>query len=246
VTTRARVSATSADRFAARSRARRWEGLRPLVTLVLLLVLAAVAGWVLYASPWFAVRTVEVSGVRELSRQAVLDAARVDLGTPLVRLDPAEVRERVAALPRVESAEVSRHWPRAVRITVVERRTAAVVRSGRSYLLVDPGGVVFGTVARPPRGVPFILAQPATGQGSLRAAVGVLRALPAAIARRVTAVRAGSPDAIVLDLSGGVAVMWGSAQDSGRKAEVLAALMRQPAKVYDVSAPEAPTTRTRL
>jgi cell division protein FtsQ len=40
--------------------------------------------------------------------------------------------------------------------------------------------------------------------------------------------------------------MWGSAEASERKAEVLTALMRLRAKVYDVSAPEAPTTRESL
>jgi hypothetical protein len=38
-------------------------------------------------------------------------------------------------------------------------------------------------------------------------------------------------------------VVWGNDADPERKARVLAALMRRPAAVYDVSAPDAPTTR---
>jgi len=205
------VSPTSADRFAARSRARRWEGLRPLITLLVLLTLAAAAAWAGYASPFFTVRTVEVTGVRELSRQAVLDAARVEVGRPLLRVDTDAVRSRVAALPRVSSAEVTREWPHGVRIGVTERQAAAVLRIGTRYQLVDRGGVPFQAATRPPRGLPLIVAQRPPAAASLRAAVGVVQALPPGISRRVAAVRAGSPDAVVLDLVGGITVMWGSA-----------------------------------
>jgi cell division protein FtsQ len=240
---RSAVSATSADRFAARSRARRWEGLRPLATLLVLLALAAAAAWVGYASPFFAVRTVEVTGVRALTPQAVLDAARVEAGKPLLRLDSDAVRARVAALPRVSSAEVRRQWPHGVRIAVTERQTVAVLRIGSRFQLVDRTGVPFETVARQPRGVPLIVAGQPPPAASLRAAAGVIAALPPGISRRVTTVRPDSPDSVVLHLAGGITVMWGSAEDSGRKAVVLVALMKHRAKVYDVSAPDAPTTR---
>jgi cell division protein FtsQ len=38
-------------------------------------------------------------------------------------------------------------------------------------------------------------------------------------------------------------VVWGSADDSDRKAAVVVALMRRDAKVYDVSAPDSPVTQ---
>jgi cell division protein FtsQ len=40
-----------------------------------------------------------------------------------------------------------------------------------------------------------------------------------------------------------VKVVWGSADDSGRKAEVLSVLMHRKAQVYDVSAPDLPVTK---
>ena len=38
-------------------------------------------------------------------------------------------------------------------------------------------------------------------------------------------------------------VVWGSSDDSERKAEVLSVLMKRQAKVYDVSAPDLPVTK---
>ena len=43
-------------------------------------------------------------------------------------------------------------------------------------------------------------------------------------------------------LRDGRQVVWGSAEDSAAKAEVLVALLKEPAKRYDVSVPGQPTT----
>ena len=49
-------------------------------------------------------------------------------------------------------------------------------------------------------------------------------------------------DDVDLHLKSGVLVHWGSAEQAAAKTEVLLALLRHKADVYDVSAPELPTT----
>ena len=49
-------------------------------------------------------------------------------------------------------------------------------------------------------------------------------------------------DQISLELKNGKTVRWGSAAQSEEKAQVLVALLRQDAQVYDVSVPGTPTT----
>ena len=49
-------------------------------------------------------------------------------------------------------------------------------------------------------------------------------------------------DQISLVLRDGRTVVWGSAEDSDAKAEVLVELLEQPARKYDVSVPGQPTT----
>ena len=48
---------------------------------------------------------------------------------------------------------------------------------------------------------------------------------------------------VTLALTDGRLVTWGDASESALKAEVLAALLTQEARVYDVSSPRTPTTR---
>jgi cell division protein FtsQ len=55
-------------------------------------------------------------------------------------------------------------------------------------------------------------------------------------------VEAASPDDISLVLSRGRTVVWGSAEQSARKARVLALLLRRHATRYDVSVPDVAVT----
>ena len=73
--------------------------------------------------------------------------------------------------------------------------------------------------------------------------LAVLDELPATVRDRMATVRAETPDSIELDLADGVVIVWGSAEQSPRKAQVLLALMKQPGRVYIVSAPDAPAIR---
>jgi cell division protein FtsQ len=52
-----------------------------------------------------------------------------------------------------------------------------------------------------------------------------------------------SVDEIKLVLATGRRVIWGSAEDSDQKAEVLAVLLKQPGNQIDVTVPGRPTTR---
>jgi cell division protein FtsQ len=219
--------------------------LRVVVGLVGLLGLLAAAGWVLLGTGLLGVRSVEVVGASRVSTAEVLAAAAVRPDEPLASLDAAAIAGRVAALPAVRSAVVVRQWPRAVRITVHERVPAAVRLEGSSFALVDRSGVVFGVVSKRPPGLPLVSAPVDAGAPALRAALDVLAAVPRVLAGQVLEVRAATPDQVTLRLTRKRTVMWGSPERSRRKAAVLAALMTRPAKIYDVSAPDAPTTRIR-
>jgi cell division protein FtsQ len=82
------------------------------------------------------------------------------------------------------------------------------------------------------------------GAPALRAALDVLEQLPAAVRGQVRQVRAASREDVQILLSRHRTVLWGSVDRGARKAAVLAVLVTRKAAVYDVSAPDAPTTRT--
>lgn len=237
------VSTSSAHRFAERVRARRWSRIK--VVLVALLVVAVVlaAGWAVLFSQLLAVRSVRVVGVGRLSSAQVEAAAAVPVGEPLARVDTGAVARRVGALPAVRSVTVARRWPRTLTISVRERVPAAVAARGTSYVLVDRTGVSFDTVPVRPPGLALVDVPAGLGRAGLRAALDVLAATPAALRAQVVVVQAGADEQVTLQLTRGRTVVWGSPDGSRRKAVVLDALLARRARVYDVSAPDAPTTR---
>lgn len=208
----------------------------------MLLVLAAVAAaaWLVFVSSVLAVTGVSVEGERSLPAQRITKAAGVPIGDPLARVDLDEVAAGVEDLAPVRAAEVSRSWPDTIVVTVEERTPVAVVAREGEHHLVDRDGVMFRQVPGPRKALPTIEA--AKPRAAAEAAE-VVAVLPDGIARRVAAVRAPTMDSITLRLRSGREVEWGSAEDSERKAEVLAVLLPRKGDVVDVTVPSAPTIR---
>ena len=71
----------------------------------------------------------------------------------------------------------------------------------------------------------------------------VIVALDPTVARLIDHIEVASIDRITLALRDGRQVRWGSAEQSEEKARVLLALLKQQARVYDVSVPGLPTTK---
>ena len=165
----------------------------------------------------------------------MLSAASVPLGVPLAQLDAGRSERAVRGLAWVKEAEVRRGWPSEVVIAVTPRVPLAVVGSGRA---VDADGVVFDANGSPTKGLPRVDAE----GDALTEAMAVLATLPADLTRRLVSLSATTRDDVALRLRSGDLVRWGSADQAAFKAEVLAALMKRKAQVYDVSAPELPTT----
>jgi cell division protein FtsQ len=230
-------------RFARRQRSVRRRSRMPWITAVVVVALLAVVVWAVYFSSWLAVSAVEVRGLDSVARATVVRAAAVPEGEPLARLDTGGVEARVKGITAVADAEVSRSWPDKVVITVTERVAVVAVTDGSDYDLVDGTGVVFRTVPQRPDGLPQARVSGPRREVTVRSVVTVSAALPADLRSRVRSIEAQSPDSITLELDDGVKVVWGSAERSDRKAEVLLALMHRSATVYDVSAPELPVTQ---
>ncbi|EWM16595.1 cell division protein FtsQ/DivIB [Kutzneria sp. 744] len=195
-----------------------------------------------YFTPLLGVRSVEVLGTKDLTKPQVLDAAAVPSGNPMLTIDLAAIRDRVAALNRVASVNVSRSWPATVRIDVAERVAVGVIKTPGGAHLIDHTAKDFATVPSAPAGLPELqLTSSAITDPTAVAVVQVLMAVPEKIRAEVLSVSAKSPNSVVLALSAGRQVRWGGTADSPRKAAVLAALMSQPGKVYDVSSPQLAT-----
>lgn len=143
-------------------------------------------------------------------------------------------------------ADVRRGWPRTVEIDISVREPAATLQDGDTWWSVDDEGVVFGASATRNAELIELVADPGSevGQVSARvAAIEVLAGLPEEVTSQLAAVEAPSEAAIELVLTDERRVLWGTAAETARKAEVLGVLMAEvpDASSYNVSAPDFPS-----
>ncbi|QIK72968.1 FtsQ-type POTRA domain-containing protein [Propioniciclava coleopterorum] len=226
-----------------RAQAKRLRTLKRVALAVGVLALIGALAWVVWGSPWLLARQVEVRGTSLLSVQQVTDAAQVPLDTPLAAVDTAGVEQRITtALPAAASARAGRSWPGTVVIDVTERTPALSIPLGREYLWVAGDGVIFHRTATPPEGV-LLVNGSVTDEETITALAKVAAALPPAVRERAEGIIAASRDSVVINLTDGRRVVWGSSDDSELKARVVVPLLKVKAREYDVSAPTHPITR---
>lgn len=244
MTTTEEETVTIAGReFTRRRWSRRLRRLRPFLYAATVLLLVGTGVWLLFFSSVVTVRDVSVDGNRTISPVRVRAVAKAPMGRQLARVDLAAIRARVETIPAVKSASVSRSWPHTVAITLTERTPVAVVDRGAGLQAVDADGVLFGSYDSKPDDLPMVETAPDVKSEALAEAARVVTSLRPDINALVDRVEVESVDRIRLRLSGGKTVMWGSAEQSEQKAEVLAVLLERDANEIDVSVPGRPTTR---
>ena len=219
------------------------KGLRMLIWLIVLSIVSVALGLALYFTPVMSARSVVVVGTGAVTREEVVDVAKVAPGTPLLQINTDAVADRVAGIRRVASARVQREYPSALRITIVERIPIVVKDFPDGPHLFDRDGVDFAT-APPPPGLAYIdVDNPGPADPPTRAALQVMTALRPEVVAQVSRVAAPSVASITLTLTDGRTVVWGTTDRTEEKAEKLAALLTQPGRVYDVSSPDLPTVK---
>lgn len=239
----------SDPRFDARRRGGLLDRWRRTLIIVFCVVLVGGIVWLGWFSALFAVRTVVIDGETTLTASQIRTEAEVPVGRPLARVDTVGIESRVASMERVQEVKVSRSWPSTIRIEVVERIPIAYAVLGDEIRALDRYGIAFRTFEKKPKDlleVRVTIGDPRGRQQTLESAASVVEVIERkdpSLRKLVQFVSATSKDSIVLDLTEGRTVTWGSAGNVTRKLAVLKSLLTIKAKAYDVSAPDQPTTR---
>ena len=236
---RRRYERAEVRRFTRRARNRRVAiaAIGGLVVTLALLVITAVY------SPLLALRTIAVDGTVRVDPAEIIAAADDQLGTPLALIDYDRMTRDLSAFPLIRSYVTEIVPPDTILIHVTERGPVGSIPSTAGFDLVDPAGIVLQQSAERLPGVPLInLGGADASSPGFAAVVEVLLALPPELLAQVDSISATSNDDVSFVLAGvGQAVQWGSADESDRKAVLLAALIRvtDPASpgTFDVSAP---------
>jgi cell division protein FtsQ len=154
------------------------------------------------------------------------------------------VHDALSAFPLIETYSTETIPPGTLIVRIVERTPVGVIDTGDGLELVDAAGVVIERPETRPEGQPLIQVEGGVAAEGFRAVAAVVRSVPAEVRAQLTAASAATTDDVRLELAGGASVVWGSAEDSARKADVLAALMvaapPDTVSLYDVSAPTSP------
>lgn len=237
------------DRFAAALRPRPWQRRRRRILLGLLITVSAAGAVIilLLTLPMFRLNSVTVSGTGYVASAQVEEAAAPELGGSILMADASGVKERVERIPGVRTAEVHRSWPNSLSITITEREPAAQV-AGAKPRVVDADGVALPAEAA--SGRQLMTVQVANGakdpSATEKALLSALSTMPPQIREITTGMTASTPSDITLTVDAGdgeKTVVWGGSEDADLKGRVVSALLTQPGRVIDVSAPQAPTVR---
>ncbi|MGQ1837096.1 cell division protein FtsQ/DivIB [Kocuria turfanensis] len=214
-----------------------------------LVALAVLAG-VLFLSPALAVRDITVRGAQLTDPAGVEETLEGYRGTPLTRISKQDVRDRVGAIPQVRSIEVVLEPPHHLIVELHERVPVAAVQDGDEFAVVDSEGVRLTTAATAEEAaVPVVTGGPDVLEGErFDAITDVLAALPESVLAQLRTASAESLSSVELTFTDGRTVVWGTAEDSELKAQVLRELVEargagSGVETYDVSSPTRPVVR---
>lgn len=127
------------------------------VKMVWVLVGAMLLGWALVTGiklsgpalhRLFEIRAVTVEGLHHVNRQEIIDLVRLRPGSGLHEVPTAAIKDRVESHPWVKEAVVTRVPLHELRISIVERRPAAIVRAGAENVLSDESGHVLARLGQ--------------------------------------------------------------------------------------------------
>ena len=94
----------------------------------------------------FAVKRVEIKGLKRMERLPVYDVAFDQSSTAMPLVDLDGTRQRLLRFGWVQEARVSRRWPDTLVVDVVERTPAAIWQHNQQLALIDREGVVLEPV----------------------------------------------------------------------------------------------------
>lgn len=128
-----------------KGKARRLLGAPPVITALLLLLVAGIAVLALQASSWkqkVAVSRVVVSGANLLSRQQIERQLAPFAGRKLAEVREEEVQRLLASEPWIREAKVGKELNGIIRVSITERDPVAMTLFQGRTMIVDTEGIL--------------------------------------------------------------------------------------------------------
>jgi cell division protein FtsQ len=214
-----------------------------LISLVIVISIAAGITWLVQTTSAAVVSSVEVQVAERAMARNISNVAAIEAGERITDLNLTAAAARVTQLPQVRTATVARRWPDRIVISVELREPIGWVRTANKIWYLDVTGEKYDpAVSVAAADLPEFVVR---GDRVLADVALAYAQLPAAQRKKIDRITAPTSSNIRFVLKNQVTIIWGSAERSERKAEVLTVLLQRKAKVYDVSAPDLPTIRLK-
>ena len=205
-------------------------------------LLAVVIVAVAYLFPILSVSSIKVNGTVHADVNAIRDESGISEGDNMLRVDTARVASNVSQVPWVDKVTVSRSWPTAVKIDVVENVPVGYVMDGSTPLVVNAEGRVFLQGVQP-EGVLEFVDTPSDDTDAIRAGATAVAALPDDVRGQLERIEVPDAESVLLFFSEGRRVFWGTAERAEEKAEATRVVLSQEGSDWNVSNPAMPTVR---
>jgi cell division protein FtsQ len=215
----------------------------------------------LRSSDVFAVKRVTATATEHVSEEAIAEATAPARGVSLLNIGLGGIEENLRALPYVRSAEVHRHFPDTLEVTLVEYQPAVCVQTkdGARWLVADDGRVL------EKRSDPALLLVVPESKVDLEPAgrlpAILLAALPVAQAVKtpeaagslpaVTKMTVSTGGEVTLTLDGAIELRLGEPEDLKQKLKVAGSIIQQylrdgkQLEYVDARVPDRPAAKTK-
>jgi len=120
------------------------------------IIAAAVLLYFFFSSSLFDIKAIEVTGNDHHTAGEIIDMAGAELGVPIFKIDKKDMTASLKEDPYIKEIKIGRRLPSTLTIEVIERKEAAAVAYGNSFILIDPDCIILRRVDEQPE-VPLLV-----------------------------------------------------------------------------------------
>ncbi|MBR5236069.1 MAG: FtsQ-type POTRA domain-containing protein [Clostridia bacterium] len=106
-----------------------------------LLLFAAILSLLLF-TPWFNIKTIEVTGNELIAKEQILEASAISEGANIFRINKRAVKKAILKIPEIDGVTISRRLPLKVRISVLETKPVLYFPYLSGYVITNEKGKV--------------------------------------------------------------------------------------------------------
>lgn len=210
--------------------------------VIVLVAIAAAAAWFV---PVFKVESIEINGAVRTDTEVAREVSGITAGDNLLRIDATGAAYAIAEMPWVSSVTLNRRLPSTVEITLTEREAAVFIRRPDGEHIIDTEGqpIVIGT---PPVGTVEVTGIREDEPEVLPAVIDIIRAIDdydPGLRNIIATIEAPDQFDVLLRLTDGREVYWGSSENNHDKAVALSTVVQREGQRWNISSPSMVTVR---